>query len=163
MLGGRQWGCSLEKVGRSISPGQIKGPRNSDLVINKPSEDPTSMPPLSPNLKIFFTQLIQALRGWCACIDCFSQNSQLWKYIAKCDSLITNEEIRNLKTSKPHIKGVKIIQLADMGPALNLRWFSLARDYLPCRLTLATGTQPQALNNVLILDYEFISLSILVI
>ena len=31
---------------------------------------------------------------------------------------------------------------------------TLVRDYLLCRLTLATGTRPGALNNVLLSDYE---------
>ena len=43
---------------------------------------------------------------------------------------------------------------AEKGGKLSLREFSLVRDYLLCRLTLATGTRPGALNNVLLTDYE---------
>ena len=42
-----------------------------------------SMPPLSPFLKDIFLQMIPALKGWKACIDSFSQDSQLRKYIAE--------------------------------------------------------------------------------
>ena len=43
---------------------------------------------------------------------------------------------------------------AEKGGNLSLRDYTLARDYLLCRLTLATGTRPGALNNVLLTDYE---------
>ena len=63
--------------------------------------DPKNMPPLSPDLKVTFSNLIPALKGWRACVDSFSQDSQLRKYIAECDALITNQDLANLKTSKP--------------------------------------------------------------
>lgn len=52
-----------------------------------------------------------------------------------------------------YLKAAKIIQLADHGYKLNLRQFTLARDYLPTKLMLATGTRPGDLNNVLLADY----------
>ena len=115
---------------------------------------PRSMPSLSPFLKDIFGQMIPALKGWRACIDSFSQDSQLRKYIGKCDALITNDDIDNLKKSKPYLEGASIIDLAETGASITSRQFTLVRDYLLCRLTLATGTRPGALNNVLLSDYE---------
>ena len=115
---------------------------------------PMSMPSLSPFLKDIFIQMIPALKGWRACIDSFSQDSQLRKYIAECDALITNEDIARLTRSKPYLEGASNIDLADTGATITRRQFTLVRDYLLCRLTLATGTRPGALNNVLLSDYE---------
>ena len=115
---------------------------------------PISMLSLSPFLKDIFIQMIPALKGWRACIDSFSQDSQLRKYIAECDALITNEDIARLTRSKPYLEGARIIDLADTGATITRRQFTLVRDYLLCRLTLATGTCPGALNNVLLSDYE---------
>ena len=116
--------------------------------------NPQAMPPLSPNLKVTFSQLILALKGWRACVESYSQDSQLRKYIAECDSLITNDDVSNLRKSKPYLEGASLIQKAEAGTKLSLRQFTLARDYLLCRLTLVTGTRPGALNNVLVTDYE---------
>ena len=107
---------------------------------------PKLMPPLSPDLQVTFAQLIPALQGWRASTDSFSQHSQLRKYIAECDTLITNEDIRN--------EGARIIQEAEKGTQLSIMQFTLARDYLLCNLALATATRPSALNNVLVSDYE---------
>ena len=112
------------------------------------------MPPLSPDLKFTLAQLIPVLQGWRACIDSFSQHSQLQKYIAECHILIANEDIQNLCTSKPYVEGARIIKEAKKGAQLGIRLFTLARDYLLCNLTLATGTRPGTLNNVLLSDYE---------
>ena len=65
---------------------------------------PKLMPPLSPDLQVTFAQLIPALQGWRAFTDSFLQDSQLWKYVAEADTLITNEDIRNLRTSKPYVE-----------------------------------------------------------
>lgn len=78
----------------------------------------------------------------------------LSKYIAECNSLITNQDVTNLCNSKPYLEDASLIQQADAGAKLSLRQFTLARDYLLCRLTLATATRPGALNNVLVTDYE---------
>ena len=116
--------------------------------------DPKSMPPLSPTLKQTFLDTIPALRGWRACVDSFTQDSQLRKYIAECDSLITIKEVKKLRNSKPYVEGAAVMKKAEKGGNLSLRDYTLARDYLLCRLTLATGTRPGALNNVLLTDYE---------
>ena len=116
--------------------------------------DPKQMPRLSPDLKDTFRSLIPALRGWRACVDSFTQDSQLRNYIAECDSLITTEEIKNLRSSKPYLEGANLIHMAERGEKLSLRQFTLVRNYLLTRLTLATGTRPGALNNVLVTDYE---------
>ena len=76
------------------------------------------------------------------------------KYIAECDSLITTEEIQKLRTSKPYVEGAAAIKKAEKGGKLSLQEFTFARNFLLCRLTLATGTRPGALNNVLLSDYE---------
>ena len=55
-----------------------------------------------PALKQTFLDTIPALRGWRGwrtCVDSFTQDSQLRKYIAECDSLITIEEVKKLRTS----------------------------------------------------------------
>ena len=116
--------------------------------------DPQSMPPLSSTLRQTFADVIPALRGWRACKDSFTQDSQMRKYIAECDSLITIDEVKKLRTSKPFVDGATVMKKAEMGGKLSLREFTLVRDYLLCRLTLATGTRPGALNNVLLSDYE---------
>ena len=87
-------------------------------------------------------------------IDSFSQDSQLRKYIAEYDAPITNEDVTNLTKSKPYLEGASIIELADTGATISRRQFTPVRDYLLCQLTLATGTGPGALNNVLLSDYE---------
>jgi len=56
---------------------------------------------LSPDLKDTFRSLIPALQGRRSSIDSYMQDSQIGNYIAECDSLITTEEINNLKSSKP--------------------------------------------------------------
>lgn len=61
--------------------------------------DPRSMPPLSPTLKETFVDIIPALRGWRACMDSFTQDSQMQKYIAECNSLTTTEEIKKVPAS----------------------------------------------------------------
>ena len=111
------------------------------------------MPRLTPDLKDTFRLLIPALRGWRACVDSFTQDSQLRNYIAECNSLITTEEIKNLRSSKPYLEGANLIHMAERRTKLSLRQFTLVRDLLT-RLTLATGTRPGALNNVLVTDYE---------
>ena len=111
------------------------------------------MPRLTPDLKDTFRLLIPALRGWRACVDSFTQDSQLRNYIAECNSLITTEEIKNLRSSKPYLEGANLIHMAERGTKLSLRQFTLVRDLLT-RLTQATGTRPGALNNVLVTDYE---------
>ena len=116
--------------------------------------DPKKMPRLSPDLKDTFRSLIPALRGRRACVDSYTQDYQLRNYIAECDSLITTEEINKLKSSKPYLEGANLIHMAERGSKLTLRQFTLVRDYLLCRLTLATGTRPGALNNVLVSDYD---------
>ena len=87
-------------------------------------------------------------------MDTYTQDSQLRNYIAECESLITTEEINNLRSSKPYMEGANLIHMAEHGTKLSLRQFTLVRDYLLCRLTLATGTRPGALNNVLVTDYK---------
>ena len=87
-------------------------------------------------------------------MDSFTQDSQLRKYIAECDSLINVEEVKKLHTSKPFVEGAEVMKKAEKGGKLSLREFTLVRDYLLCRLTLATGTRPGALTNVLLTDYE---------
>ena len=57
------------------------------------------------------------------------------KYIAECDSLITIDEVKKLRTSKPYVEGAAAIKKAEKGGNLSLREFTLARDYLLCRLT----------------------------
>ena len=52
------------------------------------------------------------------------------------------------------MEGARIIKEAKKGAQLGIRLFTLARDYLLCNLTLATGTRPGTLNNVLLSDYE---------
>ena len=86
-----------------------------------------SMPYVSPFLKDIFLQMIPALKGWRACIDSFSQDSQPRKYIAECDALITNEDITNLKRSKPNLEGASIIELAETGATISRRQFTLSR------------------------------------
>ena len=113
--------------------------------------DPKSMPPLSPDLKVIFAQLTPALT---ACIDSFSQASQFRKYISECNTLITNNKIQTLHSSKPYVEGAVITQEADKGTQFNLRQFTLSREYLLSRLTMVTGTRPGALNNVLVSEYE---------
>ena len=81
---------------------------------------PRSMPSLSPFLKDIFNQMIPALKGWRACIDSFSQDSQLRKYIGECDALITNEDIDNLRKSKPYDEGASIIDLAETGASITI-------------------------------------------
>ena len=67
--------------------------------------DPQSMPPLSSTLKQTFLDIITALRGWRACVDSFTQDSQMRKYIAECNSLNTIDELKKLCTSKPYVEG----------------------------------------------------------
>ena len=98
--------------------------------------------------------MIPALKGWRACIDSFSQDSKLRKYIAEYDAPMTNENVTSLTKSKPYLEGTSIIELAEAGATISRRQFTTVRDYLLCRLTLATGTCPGALNNVLLSDYE---------
>ena len=76
------------------------------------------------------------------------------KQIAQCDSLITTEEIKKLPTSKPYVEGAAAIKKAEKGGKLSLQELNLARGYLLCRLTLATGMRPRALNNILLSDYQ---------
>jgi len=45
-------------------------------------------------------------------------------------------------------------QRGKEGRQLSIRLFTLARDSLLCNLTMATGTRPGTLNNVLVSDYE---------
>ena len=97
--------------------------------------DPQSLPPLPSTLKQTFLDIIPALRGWRACVDSFTQDSQMRKYIAECDSLITIDEVKKLRTSKPYVEGAAAIKKAEKGGNLSLREFTLARDYLLCRLT----------------------------
>ena len=94
------------------------------------------------------------MQGWRAFTDSFSQNSQLRKYVAEGNTLITNEDIRNLHTSKPDVGGARIVQEAEKGAQLSIMQFTLSRDYLLCNLALATATRPSALNNVLLSDYD---------
>ena len=77
--------------------------------------DPKKMPCLSPDLKDTFRSLIPALRGWRACIDSYTQDAPLRNYFAECDSLITTQEIYNLKSSKPYLEEANLNKLAEPG------------------------------------------------
>ena len=87
--------------------------------------DPKQMPRLSPDLKDTFRLLIPALRGWRACVDSYTQDSQLRNYIAECDSLVTPEEINNLRSSKPYLEGPNLIHMAERETKLTLRHLPL--------------------------------------
>ena len=87
--------------------------------------DPKSMPPLSPTLKQTFLDTNLALRGWRACVDSFTQDSQLRKYIAEYDSLITIQELKKLR--KPFVEGAAVMKKGEKGGNLSLREFTLAR------------------------------------
>ena len=91
--------------------------------------DPKSMPPLSPTLKQTFLDTIPALRGWRACVDSFAQDSQLRKYIAECDSLISVEEVKKLRTSKPFVEGGEGWQAQPAGVHSRKRLSPLQTDF----------------------------------
>jgi len=48
----------------------------------------------------------------------------------------------------------RVPESSKKGAQLSIRLFTLARDYLLCNLTMATGTRPGTLTNVLVSDYE---------
>ena len=139
MPGGGQWGRHLETVHRQTSPGTLTSYLTSLQLfltyITGRKCNPKLMPPLSPDLKVTFAQLIPALQGWRACIDSFPQHSQLQKCIAECGTLITNEDIQNLHTSKPYVEGARRIQEAGK------RHQTQRQAVHPCQgLFLVTGT-----------------------
>lgn len=141
---GGQWGLCLEEVGGKASVSQNQDPWYSHLVPHEhadvshlPDEaEVSSTGPCHrfPLLKQTFLELILALT-WTACIDSYTQDSQMHKYIAECNSLISTEESHQLHTSNPYVEGASDIKKADKGGRLSLREFTFARDYLLWRLT----------------------------
>ena len=65
-----------------------------------------------------------------------------------------NARIKQLEVKQALPGGANLIKLAERGAKLSLRQFTLTRDCLLCWLTLARGTWPGALNNVLVSDYD---------
>lgn len=112
------------------------------------------MPPLHPNDKEIFRSVIPALKGWRSTVDNETQSAQNRRYIRECDDLLTPDEIRQIKESRPFSEGMKCLMEAKMGKKMSQQNFADARDLLLVKLTLATGTRPGALEHALIEDYE---------
>ena len=116
--------------------------------------DRKQMPHLLPSCKKKFNRVIPNLKGWRACIDSFTQDRQLRKYIQECDDLITPEQLEEVKSSIPYTEGEKVIVKASLGKPLNKHEFTLARDLIIFKFSIATGARPGALNNALLEDFK---------
>ncbi|KAJ7381226.1 hypothetical protein OS493_001342 [Desmophyllum pertusum] len=93
-------------------------------------------------------------QGWRSTVDNETQSAQNRRYIRECDDLLTPDEIRQIKESRPFSEGMKCLMEAKMGKKMSQQNFADARDLLLVKLTLATGTRPGALEHALIEDYE---------
>ena len=93
------------------------------------------------------------MKGWRACVDAFTQDRQVRRYISECDALITAEQIEQVKATKPYLDREKAIVQASQGKQLNSGEFAAARDLLIYKFTILTGTRPGPLNNAIIDDF----------
>ena len=116
--------------------------------------DPKQMPHLLPSCKKEFKRVIPNFKGWRACIDSFTQDRQLRRYIQECDDLITPEQLEEVKSSIPYTEGENVILKASLGKPLNMYEFTLARDLIIFKFSIATGARPSALNNALLEDFK---------
>jgi len=75
------------------------------------------------------------------------------------DTLLTSEEVRAIKESKPYVEGLKAIIQAGEGKFLSQQEFTLARDLLLVRFATDNATRPGPLNNAKLKDYETAEIS----
>ena len=87
-------------------------------------------------------------------MDKSTQAQQLRRHIDESDKVLTPEDIQQLKASKPYLNGLKAIKEAEAGKGLSKAEFSLARDLLLVKFSIATGCRPGPLNNATLEDYD---------
>ena len=113
-----------------------------------------SMPPLHPNYRVLFRDLIPSLKGWRATVDASTQDRQVHRYIDECDAMITMKEMQQVKQSEPYTDGERYLLDASEGKKLTFEEFALVRDLLLVKFALLTSTQPAPLNNAVLGDFQ---------
>ena len=68
-----------------------------------------SMPPLHPNYRVLFKDLVPSLKGWRATVDASTQDRQVRRYINECDAMITMKEMQHVKQSEPYTDGERYL------------------------------------------------------
>ena len=112
------------------------------------------MPPLHPNYRALFRDLVPSLKGWRATVDASTQDRQVRRYIDECDAIITMKEMQQVKQSEPYTDGERYLLEASEGKKLTFQEFTLVRDLLLVKFALQTGTRPAPLNNAVLGDFQ---------
>ena len=99
-----------------------------------------SMPPLHPNYRVLFKDLVPSLKGWRATVDASTQDRQVRRYINEGDAMITMKEMQQVKQSEPYTDGERYLLEASEGKKLTFEEFALVRDLLLVKFALLTGT-----------------------
>lgn len=112
------------------------------------------MPPLHPNYRALFRDLVPFLKGWRATVDASTQDRQVRRYINECDAMITMKEMQHVKQSESYTDGERYLLDSSEGKKLTFEEFALVWDLLLVKFALLTGTRPAPLNNTVLEDFQ---------
>lgn len=112
------------------------------------------MPPLHPNYRALFRDLVPSLKGWRATVDASTQDRQVRRYINECDAMITMKEMQHVKQSESYTDGERYLLDSSEGKKLTFEEFALVWDLLLVKFALLTGTRPAPLNNAVLEDFQ---------
>lgn len=111
-----------------------------------------SGPPIDANYIDIFIQVLPEIKGWRSTVDAGTQADQNQRWLDKSHALLTSEEIRAIKESKPYVERLKAIIQAGLGKFLS-------RHLLSVRFATDNATRPGPLNNEKLKDYETAEIS----
>ena len=96
--------------------------------ISSKKYDPRKIPPLHPSYREIFEALVSSMKGWRACVDSSTQDTQMWKYMTEIDTLISPQAVSQIKETRPYIICEKAVKEAASGKTLSREEFVAARD-----------------------------------
>lgn len=91
---------------------------------------------LQPSHKDAFCSIKLALKGWRPTVNNETQGRWIQKYLNESNSLLTLEDLLQLKSSKPYTGSLKTLIQAKQGKELGLNKFTLAQDLLLVKFSL---------------------------
>ena len=79
----------------------------------------SSGPPIHPNYIDIFKQVLPEVKGWRSTVDSGTQADQNQHWLDKSEALLTSEEVKAIKASKPYVEGLKAINQPGQGKLLS--------------------------------------------
>ena len=111
-------------------------------------------PPLSHDHRELLALLLPDVKGWRSIVDGQTQDVQNQRYLDEIETLLTAEEVLQLRSSKPYVDRQKVIKQAAEGKDLTELEFTIARDFLITRFAMDAGSRPGPMNNAKLEDYR---------